>query len=830
MDVQSVSLNNQAVAVGSGTYTASNGKVYAGQNKMHWNGSYTLGAAAFAPAIAAAKAEAARQQQQAEQRAPNPGDSSYHTVKIDLAAVHGNGAPSVDIYINGQKALAGHAIQSRVDLKQKETVTLEGNYGQVKSIEVVYNTDNGPRRVDINKISVDGHTLDLGTAQQTNAKGETFTGMTKMHWNGKLHIDVPAEANNMPQAQQPPQPSPPAEQPAPAPAAPPAPVNLHNDFGGADTNHFRGEDYVGRTRPKDDPHDATGETIVIHPGITVAEIKALIASVPESTHLILQFAEGRFHFTEQLLIQRGNITVAGMGEGKTTIVADFADGMIDNLIQIQGPNVSTSTGTSNGSITPAESNLIGSASEGFALGDRALHINGSLEGLKAGDHIMVYKQGTTSTTDGKDEFSTLAEISAIHGDRIELKHGLAFGSNMLNAKENLSSVKVYKVDLLENVTVRDFSITYNIHEKHLHNPLKLSLDTIKDTIQYNFYGGYAAYDGVGKGELVYGHHRALVISGTNQANVENIGMKDIGSSGFFFSGNLQMYGNNLSVDGTHNKGSGGNGYGLEYDKTYYSDFTDLSFYGLRHSVTAQMLGGNGFNNFHVTDTDTNLDFHGGRDQGNIYYIENMTSKSYYLPKMLGSTPLADADALLGRVQFGMISYRQGDLNAKENLVLFGNANGNDGTFSNGIFVNGAGEKMAAYNASYKDYLMASDKGATLKAGFGSDTLISGKGDDFLFGGNGPASVFANSDRFVFRHDSGNDVVDDFDIKYDKILVERHANGTGIESGRDILSHAVQSGANVVVDLGQGNHVTILDTHLSSLTASNFDVFTTLPPV
>ena len=109
-----------------------------------------------------------------------------------------------------------------------------------------------------------------------------------------------------------------------------------------------------------------------------------------------------------------------------------------------------------------------------------------------------------------------------------------------------------------------------------------------------------------------------------------------------------------------------------------------------------------------------------------------------------------------------------------------------------------------------------DAGDELRGGDGNDTLIGGGGRDKLYGGTGNDLLTggAGADRFVFGAQSGKDVITDFSISNDLLLIPKGLNG--INKPGDVLKHAVQKGADVVIDLGGGNTIKLKGVDLDSL--------------
>jgi Ca2+-binding RTX toxin-like protein len=128
------------------------------------------------------------------------------------------------------------------------------------------------------------------------------------------------------------------------------------------------------------------------------------------------------------------------------------------------------------------------------------------------------------------------------------------------------------------------------------------------------------------------------------------------------------------------------------------------------------------------------------------------------------------------------------------------------------------ESIVATNQS--DILYGDDGGNVIYALAGDDRLVGGAGDDTLYGGSG-------ADLFAFDSGSGRDVVADFQATgagHDVIAVERNANGSGITDFASLLAHAQDGAAGVLLDLGGGNGVTLLDIHVGGLTSDLFSFY------
>lgn len=91
---------------------------------------------------------------------------------------------------------------------------------------------------------------------------------------------------------------------------------------------------------------------------------------------------------------------------------------------------------------------------------------------------------------------------------------------------------------------------------------------------------------------------------------------------------------------------------------------------------------------------------------------------------------------------------------------------------------------------------------------GADTIDGGAGNDILTGG-------AGADRFIVAAGNGSDRITDFDPATDRLEIR----GTWLASMEQMMQRAVQSGPDVVVELGQGEVVSFANVTLAALGAA-----------
>jgi len=109
------------------------------------------------------------------------------------------------------------------------------------------------------------------------------------------------------------------------------------------------------------------------------------------------------------------------------------------------------------------------------------------------------------------------------------------------------------------------------------------------------------------------------------------------------------------------------------------------------------------------------------------------------------------------------------------------------------------------------HLIQGNNGANvLTGGSGADTLMGYGGNDTLFGGGG-------ADKFVFAHGTGQDTIGDFVAGTDKIDL----TAIGFASYQDVINATHDVGGNAVIDLGNGDQVTLTGVTTAQLHSGDF---------
>lgn len=115
----------------------------------------------------------------------------------------------------------------------------------------------------------------------------------------------------------------------------------------------------------------------------------------------------------------------------------------------------------------------------------------------------------------------------------------------------------------------------------------------------------------------------------------------------------------------------------------------------------------------------------------------------------------------------------------------------------------------------QDVLYGGQGADSLYGGAGDDTLWGNRDDDILTGGQG-------SDIFVFKGQSGNDIVTDFTSGLDTLWFA--TADSGFDSFADVVAASAVSGGNLIISLLNGGSVTLLGVTNLGLTADDVAFF------
>jgi hypothetical protein len=558
-------------------------------------------------------------------------------------------------------------------------------------------------------------------------------------------------------------------------------------WGGVDENLYRGSGGsasasavagslkagLAPTNPNDD------HVVTVKLGTTAAQLNALIAGAQEGTTFLLQ--KGTYIFDKQIDIRHGDVTLKGAGEDQTVIVATGITRA--DAIRVQAPWQKESFGNIEGSEAKLNTTLKSGADE------HATSVTlGSVAKLAVGDFLEISQKNLPSTADKSANFlGTLVEVTAIDAasGKVTLAHEIGVDAS--------KGATVRGVELLHNVVLGDFTIDYGTPAN--------AVDPYRYVNNNTQYVGEPGMEGMGV--------RAIFLNDVADSALYNVTIKNAGSNGVVVRSAVGLEVNGLTVDGVQNLGDGGNGYGLDIARSYYSTYENLKLEGLvRHGVTFSKDGSSAFNNVHVASSTANVDFHGGPDSKNIYYVEQMTL-----------TQVKDDYAFNG------VDYRD-TRNEGQNTVIFDSFTGADAvqmakTDPGYKPINYTGKDSASslnsYSAARDDIIHTGGKSGTINTAAGNDTIYSGSGNQSIWTG-------AGKDTIVFGSNTGHDEIFDFDAKIDRIDIEARLNGTTFSSAKDVLAHAHSNGhGDVLLSLGGGHDVLLHGISLDQLNASNIHI-------
>ncbi|MHA6345144.1 calcium-binding protein [Roseivivax sp. CAU 1761] len=424
------------------------------------------------------------------------------------------------------------------------------------------------------------------------------------------------------------------------------------------------------------PDPAASPRPVIHvtADITSYALQRTIDTAPSGA--TIELGTGYYGLLRPLRIDRDDIAIVGAGSGETVLGAKQLDGPAIVIgSQDQGPKLG----------------LAGDAAEG----SRKIAVD-SGHGLAAGDWIEVVRANTPDFYDEigdtlwqKDKSplrTSLVQVEAVAGDEITLATGLHFD---FVAEES----HLRRVDLAEGVTLGGISVDYGLGR---------------------------AEPGRFENTLPEFHRDAVIeVAGTAGLQLFDIAADDVPSHGLNVALSSGLNADSLSFGGAHNRGPGGNGYAVQLRDVFDSQLTGLSDSGMRHSVTFASYQSAVGNVVHIAETDRDVNFHGGRDHGNVVRVDRMIRDAdldHMSPSVFfnsGTSYGAPTDAGANRVEISeLVGSRRSDV------------------------VSGTSGSDRLDGARGDDWLSGGD---------GDDVLIGGDGDDLLFGGAGrDVAIYAGS--------------------------------------------------------------------------------------
>ncbi len=420
---------------------------------------------------------------------------------------------------------------------------------------------------------------------------------------------------------------------------------------------------------------------------STSDIMSVISRAADGA--IIEFSAGTHVLIETLYVQRDNITLRGEGDGSATTLLISSNVANDGIVF-------------KGSLDSWVSTL----HDSVALGSRSITVEDST-GLKVGDVLMVSQSNDAKFLSSglydniidspfmqeRPLRESIVEIESINGNVITLKHDIAY-----DMESGMATVQ--KINMLGNVGLSNLTVTYDLGTPD----------------PDNFSNTLSAFDGA----------NAIVFDYTQNVDISNLTIKNAASIGLEVRNALEAHIDGLVVEGAHNKGGDGNGYGLHIAGSFYGTFDNLEITDVRHAVLFSSWNAEAYNNVHVLYTNRDINYHGSDDHSNTVIVDT----AIYEGSDLNTWAL---------VSPGSIIHPYTDIS--KNINLFGYAIG--------------GEK--------DDTVFGLDNGAQLYGGGGHDNLIGGKGDDIISGdaGNDNLTGGTGSDVFLRSFGDDGDTITDF---------------------------------------------------------------------
>lgn len=430
---------------------------------------------------------------------------------------------------------------------------------------------------------------------------------------------------------------------------------------------------------------ATPRVVTVATSTSAAELQAMVNTAAAGTTLQLQ--AGHYAFDRTIVIDRDDISVIGAGSGKTII--DMPAKLGEEAFQI-------GSGRMSGYFTLAKD---------VAEGGKVITLTGA-HTLVAGDYVYLSRDSTKAFYDeiGDDTWrntdvdlrTSVARVAQVSGGQITLEGGVHFDFTT-------GETQLREIQMAERVSLGGFSVDYQLSTA---NP--------------------SAFDNT---LSAYYRNAVIEIDGTADLRLFDVVAHDVPSLGVNVASSIAVQASGLTMTGAHNKGSGGNGYALQIRDVYDSQFSNLTDADMRHSVVFASWTSAVGNVVHVSQTDRDINFHGGRDHDNVVTVDR-------------SVRDANSDIISPTVFVNTEGSHYGSVtDAGANQISFGWV---EGTRMNDA-VNG-----------YDSGCMLDGKGGhdTLTGGAGNDLLIGGLGNDVLKGGRGVDIALYTGNFADFRITAG----------------------------------------------------------------------------
>jgi Ca2+-binding RTX toxin-like protein len=459
------------------------------------------------------------------------------------------------------------------------------------------------------------------------------------------------------------------------------------------------------------------DVIRIAAGATAWQVQSAIDRAPGNA--TIQLAAGQFNFTRTVVIDRDDITITGAGQGRTIVIADaaldgapafrigsrlFAEEKSDPVKMFYAPEGASK-------ITVAQ--------------DHTLRRGDTIWIEQANDSALFRKIGDTQWREDTPLRTALAAVTSVNGNAVTLDRDLPFAFQSVGTT-------VEKIDAARNVTLQNLTLK----------------------------GDYGTSDPGNFNNTLRGQDGGmmLLVNATDNTSLRNITISEAASNGLVIAKSIDAKVDGLTVSGAHEKGDGGNGYGVWIRDVYDSHFRDLAISDTRHAVLFASHTSAAGNYVHVSETNRDINFHGGLDHDNTVVVDSSV-RTWTEAAYLGAVTYVNEGTDFGA-----------PTDPDANTILFRN-------------VLGTVRADVVHAASGGASISTRGGDDTIIGGSGSDFLKAGTGDDLIFSSRGSDTVYGGDGRDTFRFDGWRS---DVNFSVDRgALVARAEFGTttlhGVES-------------------------------------------------
>ena len=318
----------------------------------------------------------------------------------------------------------------------------------------------------------------------------------------------------------------------------------------------------------------------------------------------------------------------------------------------------------------------------------------------------------------------ITEVVAVGGNSVALADDLPF-------EFTADETTVQTIELLEDVSVSGLTVTTE----------------------------YGASDPSDFSNTVAAEDRssAITVNGTDGFAMQDVEVSEPGSNGIEFARTIHAQVDDVSVHGAHNKGDGGNGYALWLRDVHNSSFTDLTLEDSRHAFLFGSYSSATDNYVHVAYTNRDINFHGGRDSGNVVEVDESVrsgAEKHYLGGTLfineGESYGAPTDPDANTVSFRTV------IGSNKADLIYSHEDGSE--------IRGYMGADTIHTAAGDDIVYAESGHDIVHASGGTDMLDGGSGVDTLVFADSIAEIAIEqlADSFVFSVNGGTTQATDFE--------------------------------------------------------------------